>query len=90
MQYLEIRNVGPIESVQIELKRFNVFIGAQSIGKSTIAKIFSTCSWLEKEAATNMDEKLVGTGDDFKTIYGDGVTRTDMPQAEDEVPEPAA
>lgn len=70
MQYLEIRNVGPIESVQIELKRFNVFIGAQSIGKSTIAKIFSTCSWLEKEAATNMDEKLVGTGDDFKTILG--------------------
>lgn len=48
MSRLIIRNVGPIESLDINLNRVNVFIGAQGSGKSTIAKIVSFCSWLEK------------------------------------------
>ena len=43
-----IKNVGPIKQVDINLKRINVFIGMQSSGKSTIAKIISFCSWLDK------------------------------------------
>ncbi len=50
MARLIIRNVGPIKSVDIELNKVNVFIGEQSSGKSTIAKIASFCFWLEKTA----------------------------------------
>lgn len=48
MARLIIRNIGPIKNVDIELNKVNVFIGEQSSGKSTIAKIISFCSWLEK------------------------------------------
>lgn len=54
MSRLIIRNVGPIKSVDIRLNKVNVFIGPQGSGKSTIAKIISFCSWLEKvNEATN-------------------------------------
>ena len=48
MSRLIINNVGPIKHVDINLNKINVFIGPQSSGKSTIAKIVSFCSWLEK------------------------------------------
>ena len=48
MARLIIKNIGPIKDVDIELNKVNVFIGEQSSGKSTIAKIISFCSWLEK------------------------------------------
>ena len=48
MKRLVIRNVGPIKSVDISLNKVNVFIGPQGSGKSTIAKIISFCSWMEK------------------------------------------
>lgn len=49
MKHLIVQNVGPINHIDVELKRFNFLIGSQSSGKSTIAKIYSTCSWMEKE-----------------------------------------
>lgn len=52
MKHLTIRNIGPINKVDIELKRFNVLIGVQSSGKSTINKIACYCSWVEKEICT--------------------------------------
>jgi AAA15 family ATPase/GTPase len=48
MSRLIVRNIGPIHSVDIDLKKVNVFIGPQSSGKSTLAKIISFCSWMEK------------------------------------------
>lgn len=48
MKRLVIRNVGPIKSVDIALNKVNVFIGPQGSGKSTIAKVVSFCSWMEK------------------------------------------
>ena len=48
MQRLIVHNVGPIRDADIRLKKVNVFIGPQSSGKSTIAKIIAFCSWLEK------------------------------------------
>lgn len=53
MKHLTIRNIGPIKNVSIELKRFNLLIGLQSSGKSTINKIACYCSWVEKEISTN-------------------------------------
>lgn len=60
MARLIIRNIGPIRDVDIELNKVNVFIGEQSSGKSTIAKIVSFCSWLEK--SVNKDEVLFAQG----------------------------
>ena len=52
MTTLKIKNIGPIKEVFFELKRFNFFIGRQSSGKSTIAKIISFCTWVEKDIQT--------------------------------------
>ncbi len=46
---LKIKNIGPINDVEMEINKVNVFIGPQSSGKSTIAKIISFCQWLEKD-----------------------------------------
>jgi hypothetical protein len=54
MTTIEIRNIGPIKEVKkISLNRINVFMGPQSSGKSTIAKIISFCTWVEKDVATS-------------------------------------
>ena len=53
MTTIEIRNIGPIKKVEISLKKINVFMGPQSSGKSTIAKIISFCTWVEKDVATS-------------------------------------
>ena len=38
MQKIEIRNFGPVKDVKLEIKDYNVFIGPQASGKSTISK----------------------------------------------------
>lgn len=48
MTHIVIKNVGPIRNVEFDLNKINVFMGPQSSGKSTIAKIVSYCSWFEK------------------------------------------
>lgn len=48
MTHIVIKNVGPIKEVELDLNKINVFMGPQSSGKSTIAKIISYCSWYEK------------------------------------------
>lgn len=50
MAHFIIDNIGPIIHTEFDLNRVNVFIGPQSIGKSTIAKIISFCLWLEKDS----------------------------------------
>ena len=58
MATIEIRNIGPIKEVQeITLNRVNVFMGPQSSGKSTIAKIISYCTWVEMDVATSQSLK---------------------------------
>ncbi|WP_158592586.1 AAA family ATPase [Flavobacterium sp. 102] len=48
MNQIIIKNIGPITDVNIQLNKVNVFMGPQSSGKSTIAKIISFCQWVEK------------------------------------------
>lgn len=38
---LIVKNFGPIKSVELNLRNVNVFIGAQSTGKSALAKLFT-------------------------------------------------
>lgn len=45
---LTIRHFGPIENAELEIGKYTVVIGSQGTGKSSIAKIFSLFSWLEK------------------------------------------
>ena len=45
---IEIKNVGPINVVRLNINKVNLFIGPQGSGKSTIAKIISFFFWLEK------------------------------------------
>ena len=66
MRKLIIKNVGPItQTATIEFKRFCILIGPQSNGKSTIAKILSTCLWLEKEACTSLNDNIINDGEEF-------------------------
>ena len=48
MAHFIIQHIGPIKHAEFDLNKINVFMGAQSCGKSTIAKIISYCSWFEK------------------------------------------
>jgi predicted ATPase len=42
---LIIKNFGPIKDVELELKKFNVIIGENATGKSTVAKILAMCRY---------------------------------------------
>ena len=49
---VRIRHFGPIkESGELEISSVMLFCGQQGSGKSTIAKLISTCSWIEKALA---------------------------------------
>lgn len=56
MAKITIKYVGPLKEVSLEIKRINVFIGPQSTGKSTIAKIISQALWVEKNYLTMGEE----------------------------------
>lgn len=43
MEYLRLHNFGPISDLDITLKKVNIFIGEQGVGKSTLAKLLSCC-----------------------------------------------
>ena len=55
MKHLIIKNIGPLDNVDITLNKINLIIGPQSTGKSCILKIASFCAWLEKSISLNQD-----------------------------------
>ncbi len=67
MAHLSIRNIGPIKNIDIDLNRINVFLGPQSSGKSTIAKILSFCQWLQKDAVIR--QSIWHINEDFVNQY---------------------
>lgn len=54
---LTIKNIGPIKNISFDIKKVNIFMGKQSSGKSTIAKILSFCNWIEKDIAIHQSYK---------------------------------
>lgn len=60
MSKLKIKYFGPIKQGYegndgfFSIKKVTVFIGNQGSGKSTIAKVFSTISWIEKSLMKNL------------------------------------
>ena len=55
MAHIIIKNIGQIKEVELDLNKINVFMGPQSSGKSTIAKIVSFCLWVEKNVCLFRD-----------------------------------
>lgn len=74
MSRIRIKNFGPIkEGYQeddgwMDVKKVTVFIGNQGSGKSTVAKVISTLSWIEK-AINRGDFSEIWTFLDFKTKF---------------------
>jgi predicted ATPase len=76
MSYIKVKNFGPIKSGFIEndgfldIRKITVFIGNQGTGKSSIAKLISTFSWLEKTLYIgNLEEKDVTNYSRFVNRY---------------------
>lgn len=61
MSKIKIKNFGPIKeglgNDWIEIKKLTVFIGNQGSGKSTVAKLVSTFTWLEKSLYKQTSKK---------------------------------
>ena len=64
MKHIVIHSIGPIVEADIDLKQINVIIGPQSLGKSTILKIASYCTWVEKKIELLQDSAIF-TGEYF-------------------------
>ena len=59
MRSIHIKNIGPIvDTGNIILKQFNVIVGKQSTGKSTLMKIVCFCEWVEKRIMVKGDKTL--------------------------------
>lgn len=57
MPYITIRNIGPlVDTGRLKLTSLTLIIGKQSTGKSTLMKIISYCSWVEKRLIIGEDK----------------------------------
>lgn len=79
MTRIKIKNFGPIReglketfndgtlNEWIDVKKVTVFIGNQGSGKSTVAKLISTMTWMEKALSReDVNEEILTTEDFFK------------------------
>lgn len=67
---VRIRHFGPIkESGELEISSVMLFCGQQGSGKSTIAKLISTCSWIEKALARKEITKKDLIAKNFRERY---------------------
>jgi predicted ATPase len=76
MSQIKVKNFGPIKSGFaenngfIDIRKITVFIGNQGTGKSSIAKLISTLSWLEKQLyRRNLEIKYVTNYNRFVRTY---------------------
>ncbi|RZJ90596.1 MAG: ATP-binding protein [Chryseobacterium sp.] len=76
MSRIRIRNFGPIKEGNIEnngwidIRKVTVFIGNQGSGKSTVAKLISTFTWMEKALVRgDYDQRWFGRKNKFKNTF---------------------
>ena len=65
MRRLKINNLGALKSIDIFFSQVNVIIGPQSLGKSTILKVASYCTWVEKRIELTQNYTQFAQGDLF-------------------------
>ncbi len=63
---LTIRNFGPIQEVELDLKSVNIFIGDQGTGKSTIAKLYSVIKLFLTVRFLNIEDSSVEDDDNWQ------------------------
>lgn len=67
---LIIRQFGPISDVDIKFNKYTVLIGKQGAGKSTIAKLYSMFTWMEKGLARRIvSDKYITQYSRFQKNY---------------------
>ena len=72
MTRLKIRDFGPIlsgcteEGGWIDIRKTTLFIGNQGSGKSTVAKLYSALSWIEKAIVKELGRKAL---EEIKLLY---------------------
>ncbi|MDR3340137.1 MAG: ATP-binding protein [Candidatus Symbiothrix sp.] len=76
MSKIKIKNFGPIKKGYqdndgwLDIKKVTVFIGNQGSGKSTVAKLISTFTWIEKALVRgDYDKKWFESSDRFKNQF---------------------
>lgn len=71
MRAVTIQNFGPIQdSRRLEIKPLSIFCGQQGSGKSTITKLISTFSWIEKALVRQqVSVNYVMAGNRFQSTY---------------------
>lgn len=65
MRHIIIKNLGPIEYADVELKQRNIIIGPQSTGKSCVLKTVCFCRWVEKSIQLSQSPRDFATNDAF-------------------------
>lgn len=65
MRRLKINNLGALKSIDIFFSQVNVIIGPQSLGKSTILKVASYCTWVEKRIELTQNYTQFAQGNSF-------------------------
>ena len=68
---ITIRNFGPISDTgRMDIKPLTILCGQQGSGKSTIAKLISTCSWIEKALVRQqITVNFVTSNNRFRKFY---------------------
>ena len=75
MSRIKIKNFGPIKEPKsvkdewIDIKKVTVFTGNQGSGKSTVAKLISTFTWMEKVLTRGDFKEKEFTTTKFKNKY---------------------
>lgn len=67
---LYIKNFGPIKEAEVHIDKVTILIGRQGSGKSTVAKLYSLFSWLEKSLMRHsLTEKHITQYARFRKTY---------------------
>lgn len=66
---LTIKHFGPIKEIHVELKKFNVFIGPQGAGKSSISKVLALVHSYASERRENVQSKNGHLGSEVNTYF---------------------
>ena len=75
MSRIKIKNFGPLNTSTetddgwIQIRKITVFVGNQGSGKSTIAKLISTCVWIEKVLTRGDFKEKEFTASKFRNKY---------------------
>lgn len=65
-----IHQFGPISDAEFTIRKFTIFTGRQGSGKSTVAKLYSLFTWMEKNLLRNtISIKYITQYSRFRNIY---------------------